>query len=294
MLKRADRILQVAELTHPFQAIATGQGHLGVDGVLCLENGAAQIAAAHAELDRHIALLLLAIDEGSARYQAHVGQILERHLNEAVAGARRRGHRNSLDGLEVASIGRTQAHHHRKMPVAGALVEIARALAADRRLHDGIDVAGRQSIARGPDPIDVDADRGLPERTQHGQIRDARNLGEHLRDVVRGLLQGLEVIAVDLDGILALHARCGLFDVVLDVLREIEVHAGKLLLQRLRHVLGELFLVDPARPGVEGLQRHEELGVEEARGIGAVVRSAMLGHDVPDFGVLARSRPACG
>ena len=45
------------------------------------------------------------------------------------------------------------------------------------------------------------------------------------------LLQGLQIVAVHLDGILALDAGCRFFDVVLDVLREIEIHARKLLLQ---------------------------------------------------------------
>jgi hypothetical protein len=48
------------------------------------------------------------------------------------------------------------------------------------------------------------------------------------RRSVGGLLQRLQVVAVDLDRILALDAGGGLLDVVLDVLREIEIDAGKL------------------------------------------------------------------
>ena len=43
--------------------------------LLRLEHRAAQIAAAHAELDRHVALLLLAIDECGAGDQVDVGHI---------------------------------------------------------------------------------------------------------------------------------------------------------------------------------------------------------------------------
>ena len=168
-----------------------------------------------------------------------------------------------------------------------ALVQIARALAADRGLHDGIDVPGRQAIARGADAVDVDADGRLAEGPQHRQIGDARHLGQHRGDGVGGLFQRLQIVAVHLDGILALDAGCRLFDVVLDVLREIELDARELLPQRLGHVLRELVLVDSGRPGVEGLQRHEELGIEETGGVGAVVGPAVLRDHGLHLGILA-------
>ena len=81
----AHRVLQVAELADPFQMIAAGQHHLGVHGTLRLEYRTAEIAAAHAELDRHIALLLLSIDERRAGYQPHVRHVGERHRMSATA-----------------------------------------------------------------------------------------------------------------------------------------------------------------------------------------------------------------
>ena len=143
---------------------------------------------------------------------------------------------NAPDRIQTLAIGSREAHHHREVPIAGAFVQIAGALAADGGLDHGIDVPGRQSIARGPHPIDIDADGRLSERTKHGEIGDARHFGEHRGNCVGGFFQRLQIVAVDLDRIFALHARCRLFDVVLDVLREIEVDAGKLLLQRLRHL----------------------------------------------------------
>ena len=64
-----DGLLQIAEFADPLEAVAARQLHLGFDGALRLEHGAAQVAAAHAELDRHVALLLLAIDERRAGHQ---------------------------------------------------------------------------------------------------------------------------------------------------------------------------------------------------------------------------------
>ena len=102
--------------------------------------------------------------------------------------------------------------------------------------------------------------------------------------ILRAVLSSsFELVAEQLDGVLALDARGGLLDVVLDVLREVEFHTGKLLFQGGGELRGQLVLVDPARPGVERLQRNEEFGVEESRGIGAVVRPAVLGDDRLDF-----------
>ena len=173
--------------------------------------------------------------------------------------------------------GARQAHHHRKMPIAAALVQIAGALAADRRLNHGIHVARREAIARGAHAVHVDANGRLAQRAQHREIRDARHLGQHRGDAIGRLLQGLQVVAVDLDGVLALDPGCGLLDVVLDVLREIEIHARETAAPA-RPVMSwvSFSLSTPGRPGLEGLQRHEEFGVEETGGIGAVVGPAVL------------------
>ena len=135
---------------------------------------------------------------------------------------------------------------------------------------------------------------GWPERAQHGEIGDAGHLGEHVRDLIGGFLERLQIVAVDLDGILALDARGGLLDVVLDVLREIEVDARKLLRAAPRSSAAvSLSLSMPRGPGVEGLERHEEFGIEEAGGIGAVVRPAVLRDHRLHLGILARSARAC-
>ena len=99
------------------------------------------------------------------------------------------------------------------------------------------------------------------------------------------LLQHLQIVAEQLDRVLALHAGRRLLDVVLDVLGEVEVDAGECRLQLVGHVVGQLLLVDAGRPGVEWLQRHEELGVEEAGRVGAVIRPAVLRDDGDHLGI---------
>ena len=77
--------LEVAKFTDPLQMVPARQQDLRIDGALRLGRGAAKVAPAHAELDRNIALLLLAIDEGGTRYQSHLRHVLERDLNDATA-----------------------------------------------------------------------------------------------------------------------------------------------------------------------------------------------------------------
>ena len=121
---------------------------------------------------------------------------------------------------------RRQAYQHREVPVAAVLVEIARRLAADCGLDRGVDVARRQAVAGGALAVDVDADGRLAEQRRHRKVVDA---GHVLR--ARGLISSASLCSVarsvplDLDGVLALHARGCLLDVVLDVLREVEVDA---------------------------------------------------------------------
>ena len=61
-LEAADGILQVAEFADPFHSQSGRQRHLGRDLCLSFLDRAAKIAVTHAEFDRQVALLLLAID----------------------------------------------------------------------------------------------------------------------------------------------------------------------------------------------------------------------------------------
>ena len=117
------------------------------------------------------------------------------------------------------------------MPVAAGLIEIAGAVAADRHLDGGIDVARRQPVTGGLGAIDIDLDGGLAERGEHRQIGNPLHGGKHGLDLVGGVGERLEIVAKQLDRVLALHAGYGFGDVVLQVLREIELDAGKLVLQ---------------------------------------------------------------
>ena len=126
---------------------------------------------------------------------------------------------------------RRQPHDDRKMPVAAGFVEVAGGIAADRHLDGGVDVAGREAVARRLGAIDVDLDGRLAERGEHRQIGDALHGGQHRLDLVGGVGERLQIVAVQLDRVLALHAGYRFRDVVLQILREVEFDAGKFVLQ---------------------------------------------------------------
>ena len=78
-----------------------------------------------------------------------------------------------VDRLGALAVFRRKPDDDREMPVAAGLVEVAGAVAADRDLDGGVDIAGRQPVARRPGAIDVDLDGRLAERGEHREIGDA-------------------------------------------------------------------------------------------------------------------------
>src|SRR5208337_4170423 len=110
------------------------------DLFLGFQNRASNVASAHAELYRDIALLLLAINEGWAGSQLDFGDLAERHLNLAIRPLRANG--DIANGVEILPVARGKTHPHREVPVAPLLIEVAGGLTADRGLNDRIDVAG--------------------------------------------------------------------------------------------------------------------------------------------------------
>ena len=192
-----------------------------------------------------------------------------------------------MDRLRALAVFRREPNDDREMPVAAGLIEIAGAVAADRDLDGGVDVARRQAVARRTRAVDIDLDGRLAERGEHRKIGDALHGAEHGFDLVGGVGQRLQIVAVELDRVLALDARDRLRDVVLQILREVEFDARELVLQLRQQLRGQFVLVAGAGPFAVGLQRREEFGVEQAGGVGAVVRAAVLRHHRFHFGTAA-------
>ena len=89
--------------------------------------------------------------------------------------------------------------------------------------------------------------------------------------------QGTQVVAVELDRILALHAGNRFGNVVLQVLREVEFHAREIALQLREDFFREFVLREALAPLGRRLERREELGIEESSAVRSVIRAALLG-----------------
>ena len=103
-------------------------------------------------------------------------------------------------------------------------------------------------------------------------------------DLVGGVGQRLQIVAEQLDRVLAFDAGDRLGDVVLQILREVELDAGELGLQLLQHFRWSTCPCPyPRAIRSTRLERREELRIEEAGGVGAVVGPAMLRDDRLDL-----------
>ena len=140
----------------------------------------------------------------------------------------------------------------RELPVR--LVGGGRDVAAERRLHKSVDVAGIQAVPGGLFPVHLDIEIGLAQHAEDAEVGNARNLLMTRLTWVASSSSLNEVRPDDLDRVRALHAGQALLDIVLNILREIEVDPGELLGELILQVLDQIFLVPAGRPLFEGLR----------------------------------------
>jgi len=213
-----DRVLEVAEFADPFQAIPRRQRDFLRNLSLRLDHRAAQVAPANAEFDGNIALLLLAIDERRPGHQIDLRDLAEGYLRDFIGNWILHRNGQTADHLDVLPIFGRQSNDEGEVPVASFLVEVACGLAADGGLNRRIDVTGRQPITGGCLPIDIDAQRRLAERCEDRKIGHTAYFAHRVFDFLRGFRQRDNVVADQLDRVLAFDAGYGLLDIVLDVL----------------------------------------------------------------------------
>ena len=118
---------------------------------------------------------------------------------------------------------------------------------------------------------------------EYAEIGHPPDMRENVDNLVGLGLVDLQVGPGYLDAVLTFDAGDGLFDVVADVLREVEDDARESFLQLLLDMLGQLVFRQAARPLVERLERREELDVEEPGDIGAIIGAAELRDYGLDF-----------
>ena len=110
-----------------------------------------------------------------------------------------------------------------------ALLHLGDGVGADGGLDRVLNVGNVDAPARGGVAVDGEVQVGLADDAEDAQILDAFDRG-HLRLDLFGLvLQRAQIVAVELDGQLALDAGDGLFHVVGDGLRVVPDDAGELL-----------------------------------------------------------------
>ena len=88
----------------------------------------------------------------------------------------------------------------------------------------------------------------MAERSEHREIGNPLHGRKYGLDLVGGVGERLQIIAVQFDGVLSLYAGDGFRDVVLKVLGEIELDAWKLVLQLPQQLRGKFLLFVGARP----------------------------------------------
>src|ERR1039458_3426618 len=273
----AGRALLAFVFADPFQAVARGQLDLFRDLRHRLFHGAAKIADRDAVLDGDVAGITFAIDFGSAVEHLDLTKLGE---GDALAG--RREQADILDGLAGIAVRGLVAHH--QVIALLALQNLADGLPADGGF-DGVLHVGHFDVQAGVlRAIDMEFHVGLADHAEEAEIGDARNGAHDADDFVAFGFQSLQVLAINLDGELTLDAADGFFHVVGNGLRIVPESAGDFL-QLAIHGRNEGFLIllEDGTPLVFGFEIDEIFGVEEAGGVGAVVRAAHPADHLGDF-----------
>ncbi len=267
----------------PFGPKSFRQLDLLGDTLLRIRHGAFQIAAAHAEFDRNVPLVVLPVDdEGTGLFRNR------RQLFDGNPRAVRRADQNAPDAVDVPPVFR-QKPHDQIEPLL-PFVHLRDGLPADRRLDDVVHVADLQPVPRALFAIDLDDQIRLPHEMKRPEVPDPRHILHHLFDLGRLHFQLLQIVPVQLDRVFAFDARHRLLHVILNRLGEIEVDPGNI-----RQFLFNLFDQRMLRgnggtPLFERFERDQELGVEEAGRIGSVVGTAQLRGHVDHLGVLTEDQ----
>src|SRR5262249_24308600 len=127
------------------------------------------------------------------------------------------------DRLETGTIFRRKPNDDAELSVG--LEQRGRRCAAQCRVDNGVDVAGIKAVSGRLLAIDLDIQIGLATNPKYSEILDSLDLLQFTQNLTCKLLEDDLVAANDLDRIGPLDAGQRLFDVVLNVLRKIEIHS---------------------------------------------------------------------
>ena len=125
----------------------------------------------------------------------------------------------------------------------------------------------------------------MADNAEEAEIGDTADGSHDVDHFLAFAFESFQIVSIDLDRELTLYAADRLFHVVGDGLREVPECAGNLL-EFAIHGGNQLFfiLAENRTPFIFRLEVDEILGVEEAGGVGAVIRAADLGDDLGYLG----------
>ena len=164
-------------------------------------------------------------------------------------------HFDVTDFIDVVAVFRRVADDEIELPLT--LQHGSRDSPAHGCLHDRIHVARIEAIARGLLPIHFDVQVWLAEDRENAEIGNAADLAHLVANLIGQLRQFFQVGADDLDRVDAFDARNRFFDVVLNVLGEIENDARQFVLKFLLNLRGQLILGQVLGPFVKRFERGE-------------------------------------
>jgi len=140
------------------------------------------------------------------------------------------------NSIDIVAVRRRIADDKIELPLA--LQNLRGYRSAHGRLNDRVDISGVETIAGGFGAIYFDVQIGLPQYREDAKVADAAHLVHLIADLLGQLRQDFEIGADDFDRIDAFDARDSFFDVVLNVLREIEDDSGQLVVELGLYLLG--------------------------------------------------------
>ena len=210
---------KAVELAGPGVVVSGGKLHLLGQLPLQVLDGAGEVASSHAELDGDIAAAAFVIDHERAVSQVDIGDGAERHLS--AIGSR---DQNLADRLRRIAKFRRITHGKVEAPVA--IDDLRDRCAADRGLNDVVYILRLQAESGRLGSVDRHQETGLTGDIEDSDIGNSWHLAHDGLNLIGQASQFVEVLAEQLQRILALDARHRLFHVVLNGLRKIEVDAG--------------------------------------------------------------------
>ena len=192
--------------------------------------------------------------------EVHGGHLVQGHLLAA-----RRVHEQAAQVLDAGAAHRVEAHH--QIVAALALVDVPGHVARERGAQQRVQVADFEAVLRDFVAVVGHAHLRQGRDLLHLQVAHARQRPDEVGRLIGLLEEHLQVVAVNLDADVGLHARNQLVEAHLDGLLKLHAHARHVG-QGLLHLVGQLHAGARAGPLAAVLEDNHLVGILERHGVG--------------------------